>query len=303
MTDRTNWAAILAACLALAGCATAPSLPTAEPAPLPQLGLLQIPAQIAQGGLLLGTVPPGSVVVPMNPDGADAAPLRISATGRFVIGIARDATGSLRLRVTPPGEAQRSIDVAILTRTFPQEIITGVPQDTVTPSPEIEARIEREQARVAAARVRDDDRDDFDVHFHWPVTGRISGEFGSTRVYNGTPGAPHSGMDVAAAEGTPVRAPAAGSVIFADRDLYLTGGTLVIDHGHGLSSTFLHLSRIDVKVGDRVLQDQFVGQVGKTGRATGPHLHWGMNWFDVRVDPHLLVDPSENPADNPQTAH
>jgi murein DD-endopeptidase MepM/ murein hydrolase activator NlpD len=245
--------------------------------------------------LLFGTVAPGSVVVPVTADSSSAAPLRVSATGRFVIGIARDAIGALRLRVTPPGESQRDVVIDIQTRNFPQEIISGVPQDTVTPPPEIAARIEREQARVAAARVRDDDRDDFDAHFHWPVTGRISGEFGNTRVYNGTPGAPHSGMDIAAAQGTPVHAPAAGIVTFADRDLYLTGGTLVIDHGHGLSSTFLHLSRIDVTVGERIEQGRVIGEVGKTGRATGPHLHWGMNWFEVRVDPHLLVDPAENP--------
>jgi murein DD-endopeptidase MepM/ murein hydrolase activator NlpD len=299
MTDRASWAGILFACLIVAGCASTPTALEPEPVPVPRPGLVQIPTQVAQGGLLLGTVPAGSLVVPVNPDGADASPLRVSAKGRFVMGVARDATGSLRLRVTPAGESPREYVVVIQARTFPQEIIEGVPQDTVTPPPEIEARIEREQARVAAARVRDDDRDDFDVRFHWPVLGRISGEFGSTRVYNGTPGAPHSGMDVAATEGTPVHAPAAGIVSFADPDLYLTGGTLVIDHGHGLSSTFLHLSRIDVRVGERVQQDQIIGAVGKTGRATGPHLHWGMNWFEVRVDPHLLVDPAENPQTPP----
>ena len=123
-----------------------------------------------------------------------------------------------------------------------------------------------------------------------PVEGRISGRFGRARVYNGKPGSPHSGMDIAAAAGTPVKAPAAGIVTFADPDLYLTGGTLVIDHGHGISSNFLHLSRIDVKVGDRVEQGQAVAAVGSTGRSTGPHLHWGMNWFDVRIDPQLALE-------------
>jgi murein DD-endopeptidase MepM/ murein hydrolase activator NlpD len=296
MTDRANWIALAVISLIVAGCATTPTqAPLPEPAPVPHASLVQIPAQVTQGGLVFGTVPPGSVVVPAKADGSDAAPLRISAKGRFVVGVGRDATGSLRLRVTLAGESPREFTVEIQPRSFPQEIVDGVPQDTVTPPPEIAARIAREQARVAAVRERDDDRNDFDVHFHWPVTGRISGEFGNTRVYNGTPGPPHSGMDVAAPEGTPVHAPAAGIVTFADPDLYLTGGTLVIDHGHGLSSTFLHLSRIDVKVGERVEQDQAIALVGKTGRATGPHLHWGMNWFDVRVDPHLLVDPAGNP--------
>ncbi|MDQ3229892.1 MAG: M23 family metallopeptidase, partial [Pseudomonadota bacterium] len=116
-----------------------------------------------------------------------------------------------------------------------------------------------------------------------------SGRFGNQRIYNGTPKSAHSGMDIAAANGTPVKAPAAGVITFAAADLYLTGGTLVIDHGHGISSNFLHLSRIDVEVGDRVEQGQALAAVGATGRATGPHLHWGMNWFEVRIDPLLLL--------------
>jgi len=131
------------------------------------------------------------------------------------------------------------------------------------------------------------------------VSGRISGLYGSQRVYNGTPKTPHSGLDVAAAKGTAIQAPAGGIIIFANPDLYLTGGTVLIDHGHGVSSNFLHLSRIDVKVGDRVEQGQVIGQVGATGRATGPHMHWGMSWFGVRVDPQLLVDPAANPQKKP----
>ena len=157
----------------------------------------------------------------------------------------------------------------------------------------IAERIRREQAQVTAARTRDDDRVDFAKPFAWPVKGRISGRFGNQRVYNGKPGSPHSGMDIAAPAGTPVLAPAAGVVTFAAPDLYLTGGTLLLDHGFGISSNFLHLSRIDVKVGDRVEQGQMVGAVGATGRATGPHLHWGMNWFDVRIDPLLVLERTQ----------
>ncbi len=129
------------------------------------------------------------------------------------------------------------------------------------------------------------------------MQGRISGRFGNQRVYvvdgRDVPKSPHSGMDIAAPEGTPVKAPAGGIVTFVDADLYLTGGTLLIDHGHGVSSNFLHLSRIDVKVGDRVAQGQVIGAVGATGRATGPHLHWGMSWFDVRVDPLLVLERTQ----------
>ena len=122
------------------------------------------------------------------------------------------------------------------------------------------------------------------------MQGRISGRFGNQRVYNGTPKSPHSGMDIAAPKGTPVRAPADGVITFVAPDLYLTGGTVLLDHGHGISSNFLHLSRIDVKVGDVVKQGDVIGAVGATGRATGPHLHWGMSWFDVRIDPLLVLE-------------
>jgi murein DD-endopeptidase MepM/ murein hydrolase activator NlpD len=166
----------------------------------------------------------------------------------------------------------------------------------VNPPPAIAERIAREQAEVAQARLRDDDREDFAAVFTVPVRGRVSGVYGSQRVYNGTPKSPHSGLDVAAAKGTPVHAPAAGVISFAKPDLYLTGGTVLIDHGHGLSSNFLHLSRLDVKVGERVEQGQVIGLVGATGRATGPHMHWGMNWFGVRVDPQLLLSPGALPA-------
>ena len=124
------------------------------------------------------------------------------------------------------------------------------------------------------------------------MQGRISGRFGNQRIYNGTPKSPHSGMDIAAGTGTPIRAPAGGTVTLAQQDFYLTGGTVMIDHGHGIGSNFLHLSRLDVKVGDVVKQGDVIGAVGSTGRSTGPHLHWGMSWFDIRIDP-LLVLPTK----------
>jgi murein DD-endopeptidase MepM/ murein hydrolase activator NlpD len=154
---------------------------------------------------------------------------------------------------------------------------------------------------VVAARVRDDAREDYAQQFIWPVQGRISGRFGNQRIYmlpdgSGAPKSPHSGMDIAVPQGTPVKAPAAGVVTFAAPDLYLTGGTVLLDHGHGVSSNFLHLSLLEVKVGDRVAQGQVIGAVGMTGRATGPHLHWGMNWFNVRVDPLLVLEASDATA-------
>ena len=220
------------------------------------------PERVQQGSLVLGKVP---------------------ACGR-------DATGPLRVAVTRPDGSRTEAGILVDPRDWPMEHVNGVPPKTVDPPPAIAERIRREQANVTAARTRDDDRADFAQRFIRPVEGRISGRFGSGRIYNGKPGAGHSGMDIAAPNGTPVKAPAAGVVTFADPGLYLTGGTVVIDHGHGVSSNFLHLSRIDVAVGDRIEQGQPFAAVGATGRATGPHLHWGMNWFDVRVDPLLVLE-------------
>ncbi|HEV2607954.1 MAG TPA: M23 family metallopeptidase, partial [Xanthomonadaceae bacterium] len=245
----------------------------------------KIPTSVPQAGLLLGVVPPGSAI------SYDGRAVRVASNGRFVIGVAREQTGSLTFKLTGPDGSTRMLSIAITPRTFPIERVNGVPEKTVNPPPDIAARIVREQAEVEAVRTRDDDRTDFDTVFTWPVKGRISGVFGSQRIYNGTPASAHSGVDVAAAKGTPIHAPAGGIVTFANPDLYLTGGTVLIDHGHGVSSNFLHLSRIDVKVGDRVEQGQIIGLVGATGRATGPHMHWGMNWFNVRVDPQSLMPP------------
>lgn len=247
------------------------------------------PASASQGALVFGKVPAGSVVR------YGERVLHPTPYGTVVFGVGRDETGPVRVDVQRADGAVETASIAITPRDWPIERIDGVPPATVNPPPEIAARIEREQALVTAARSRDDDRADFVQTFVWPVQGRISGRFGNQRIYNGTPKSPHSGMDIAAAQGTPVLAPAAGIITFADPDLYLTGGTVLLDHGHGVSSNFLHLSRIDVKVGDRVAQGQVIGAVGATGRATGPHLHWGMNWFDVRIDPLLVLERGQQP--------
>ena len=251
-----------------------------------------IPAIGSQGALVIGKVAPGSTVR------FDDRDLLVSTDGSVVFGVGRDEKGPITVDVRDAAGASRRIAIAVIARDWPIERVDGVPPKTVEPPPAIAARIQREQARVAAERDRNDARDDYEETFIWPVQGRISGRFGNQRVYNGTPKSPHSGMDIAAPAGTPVKAPAAGLVTFADADLYLTGGTVLIDHGHGVSSNFLHLSRIDVKVGDRVEQGEVIGAVGMTGRATGPHLHWGLNWFTVRLDPLLL--PGIGDATSPQ---
>ncbi|AZV94527.1 peptidase M23 [Bordetella sp. J329] len=242
------------------------------------------PAAVQQGALVIGRVPPGSLVQ------YGGRQLRVTPYGSVVFGIGRDERGPAQVSITLTDGSVQQAQIRVEPRDWPLQHVNGVPPSTVEPPPALARRIREEQERVVAARERDDERADFAQIFIWPVQGRISGRFGRARVYNGKPGSPHSGMDIAVPSGTPVKAPAAGIVTFADPDLYLTGGTILLDHGHGVSSNFLHLSRLDVKVGQRVQQGEVIGAVGSTGRSTGPHLHWGMNWFGVRVDPQLVLE-------------
>lgn len=244
------------------------------------------PKHVQQGAMVIGKVAPNSRVRYAG------RRLRVTGYGTVVFGVARNAEGPARLTVTPPSGEARTVQIAIEPRDWPIQRVDGVPPRTVSPPPKIAARIKREQAKVYAARKTSDDGTGFAEHFIWPVKGRISGRFGNQRIYNGTLGSAHSGMDIAAARGTAVKAPAAGRVVFADKDLYLTGGTVLIDHGHSIGSNFLHMSELDVAVGDHVKQGEIIGKVGSSGRATGPHLHWGMTWYNTRIDPLLVLDRS-----------
>lgn len=275
---------VFLAAILLAACASQKPMPVTTNGPSVRL---DIPSNASQGGLVLGRVPPGSKVELV--DESSITELKVAENGRIVFGIGRDETQAKTLHVTLGNGEIIHKKISVVPRNFDIEHINGVPQETVTPNQANAARIEAEQAEVTSARLRNDLRLDFDTSFTWPVTGRVSGVYGSQRIYNGTPKSWHSGLDVATAQGTPVKAPAGGIITFAKPDLYLTGGTVLIDHGMGISSNFLHLSRLDVKVGDRVEQGQVIGLVGMTGRATGPHMHWGMNWLKVRIDPQLLV--------------
>ncbi len=252
---------------------------------------VELSERARQGALVIGKASPSCALR------LGERPLRVAADGTFLFGVGRDATGTLDVIARAPDGRETHHALTVVARTWQVERVNGVPESTVTPPPDIAARIAREQAEVARARERDDDRQDFRFGFIWPVQGRVSGVFGSQRVLNGKPRDPHMGLDIARPTGTPVMAPAGGVISFAKPDLYLTGGTVVLDHGHGLSSVFVHLSRLDVKPGQRIEQGERIGLVGMTGRATGPHLHWGMNWFDVRIDPGLLVDAPERPQD------
>ncbi len=235
-----------------------------------------------QGALLFGKAPPGSSVM------LDDAPLPVTAGGDFLVGIGRFDEKPLTLVVQNDG-ARYVLTVPVLRRDFPTEVIDGLPAAKVNPPPELLSRIRDEGAKVAKARSFVDMRKDFLTPFIWPASGRISGVYGSRRILNGEPRRPHYGMDIANKTGTPVVAPAPGVVRLAEPDLYYSGGTIVIDHGLGLSSTYLHLSRIEVSPGQRVQQGDKIGEIGATGRATGPHLDWRLNLGQKRLDPQLLL--------------
>lgn len=239
-----------------------------------------------QGAPLSGRVVPGSKVRFAGRE------VRVDAQGRFAIGLAFDAPPAAELEVIDADGAVRRHEFTVVQRDYPTQRINGLPKKMVTPPKEVLERIRDDRERVVAARDIDSDNPAALGDFDWPLSARVTGIFGARRVLNGKPRQPHFGIDLAAPKGTPIKAPAAATVRMADKDLYYTGGTVILDHGHGYTTTYLHLSKIDVEVGQVLERGQVIGLVGATGRATGPHLCWRANWFDVRLDPSLLVDTS-----------
>lgn len=277
-------ARLIAVTLALAA-VSAPPLLSARPA-TPLRADFILTGQMVQGGVVLGSVPTGTVALSLGDQ-----PISVDADGRFVIAFDRDAPTQARLsaRLADGRVIDRPLTVG--PRAWRIERIDAPMRPTKNSEAFMAIRTP-ELERIAAARTTITDAQGWRQTFIWPRIGRISGLFGAQRIYQGTPGAYHGGVDVAGATGEPVVAPADGVVILAaDHPFTLEGNLLMIDHGHGLNSAFLHLSRIDVKAGDHVAQGQRIGAIGATGRATGPHLHWGMKWNDARIDPLLLTGP------------
>jgi murein DD-endopeptidase MepM/ murein hydrolase activator NlpD len=235
---------------------------------------------MTQGSLALGSAPPGSSVA------LDGRPLRVTADGRFAFGFGPDQTKASLVTVRYPDSGGDSRSFTPTLRQYEEQKVEGLPQHTVTPPPEVRARIAREAENIYLARLTDSGGSDFLSGFDWPAPGILSGVFGSRRIDNGVPMSPHYGVDMAAPTGTPIQAPADGRVVICD-DYYLDGGFTLIDHGQGVTTSYLHQSRRLVQVGDAVKRGQRIGLIGATGRATGPHLHWAMNWFEVRLDPSL----------------
>lgn len=240
---------------------------------------------LIQGGMVIGETAPGNRVF------YDGDPIRVSREGQFLLGFGRDDALEHVLEVKKRDRTLERRTLVIDRREYEIQRIDGLPPSKVTPPKQEWARIKREAAMVKRARRQDDPRSDFSNGFIWPAQGEISGVYGSQRVLNGKPRRPHFGVDIAAPKGTLVRAPADGVVTLAHPDMYYSGGTLILDHGHRLSSSFLHLSRLLVKVGARVKQGDPIAEIGATGRVTGAHLDWRMNLRDARIDPQLLVPP------------
>ncbi|MEW8014005.1 MAG: M23 family metallopeptidase [Candidatus Sedimenticola endophacoides] len=251
---------------------------------------LTILGEPVQGGLLVAETTPGARV------SVDGVEVRVSPQGAFLIGFGRDHEPTSRVEITYPDGSREQRQLSVARREYRIQRIDGLPQRKVSPRQADLERIRKEAAAIGRARHRDDPRADFLSGWQWPVTGRITGVYGSQRVLNGEPRRPHFGVDIAAPVGTPVRAPADGVVTFAHPDMFYSGATLVLDHGHRLSSSFLHLEKILVEEGQRVARGEVIARVGASGRVTGAHLDWRMNYHRQRVDPQGLVPPMPEPG-------
>lgn len=247
---------------------------------------LELSGSFAQGGLVIGQAAPGSGVQ------LDGQAINVDAqSGVFVIGFARDSGGSAELVVVAPDGTRETRALEIAAREWDIERIDGLPARKVTPDPADVVRIKREGALIHTARARDGAETWFTDGFAWPVLGRVSGRYGNQRILNGKPRSPHLGVDIAAPTGTPVKSSAQGRVTLAEGDLFYTGGTVVIDHGHGVTTIYSHLHEVSVTNGEEVAQGALIGTVGATGRATGAHLDWRVNWFQTRLDAALIAGP------------
>ena len=295
-------AAIVGTALAISACVPSPSpeaprdtaAPSVQtpprPAPVPTPAYPNAPfaysGELTQGGWIKGTVPHGTQSLWL-----DGKPVAISRDGRFFAAFDRDAGPEAQLVLRRADGSAETRPLQVSPRAWRIERV-NIARRTGGPT-EAFMRIRRpELARINAARLKQTDAQGWRQQFIWPAKGRISGVFGSQRIYRGEPGSYHSGLDVTGPTGTPFVAPADGVVILAAKEPFtLEGHLLMIDHGNGLNSAFLHCSQLLVDEGERVKQGQVIGKIGSTGRSTGPHLHWGMKWNDARIDPILLTGP------------
>ena len=236
-----------------------------------------------QGHFILGKTDPGSKVI------IDKKKVRVSKDGYFVFGLDRDRKYDVIINIQNSTSKKRIVK-KVIKRKYNIQRIDGLDEKKVTPPEEVYKRIKEENNKIGEARAINSELDFFKNKFIMPVEGILSGVYGSQRILNGKPKWPHYGIDIAAKKGTKIKSSAEGIVTMAEDDLYYTGGTIIMDHGHGISTIYSHLEKIFVQVGDKIKQGDIIGTVGSTGRSTGPHLDFRINWFQTRLDPMTVLN-------------
>jgi len=247
------------------------------------LNAVEFKGKFLQGHYIVGLTDPSAKIIIGKKE------VKVSKDGYFVFGIDRDRKFDLIITKIIDGKKEK-ITKKVLKRKYNIQRIDGLEESKVTPPESVYKRIKEENNKIGEARAINSDLSFFKDQFIMPVEGIISGVYGSQRILNGKPKWPHYGIDIAAKKGTPIKSSARGVVTMSEKDLYYTGGTIIMDHGHGISSIYSHLESILVSVGDQINQGDIIGTVGSTGRSTGPHLDFRINWFQTRLDPMSLIN-------------
>ena len=248
-----------------------------------QLNAIEFKGKFLQGHYIIGITDPSAKII------IDKKKVKVSNNGYFVFGIDRDRKFDLTVTKIIDGKKEKIIK-KVLKRKYNIQRIDGLEESKVTPPESVYKRIKEENNRIGEARAINSDLLFFKDQFIMPVEGIISGVYGSQRILNGKPKWPHYGIDIAAKQGTMIKSSGSGVVTMAEDDLYYTGGTIIMDHGHGISTIYSHLETVLVSVGDIINQEDIIGTVGSTGRSTGPHLDFRINWFQTRLDPMTVIN-------------
>ena len=248
-----------------------------------QLNAIEFKGKFLQGHYIIGITNPSAEII------IDKKKVKVSKDGFFVFGIDRDRKFDVSITKIINGKKEKIIK-KVLKRKYNIQRIDGLEESKVTPPESVYKRIKEENNKIGKARAINSDLPFFKNQFIMPVEGIISGVYGSQRILNGKPKWPHYGIDIAAKQGTMIKSSGSGVVTMAEDDLYYTGGTIIMDHGHGISTIYSHLETLMVSVGDKINQGDVIGTVGSTGRSTGPHLDSRVNWFQTRLDPMSIIN-------------
>ena len=244
---------------------------------------IEFNGKFIQGHFIIGKTEPNSKIIIGKKE------VKVSKDGYFVFGIDRDRKFDVLVTKIKEGKKEKIIK-KVFKRKYKIQRIDGLPENKVTPPEEVYKRIKDENYRIGEARAINSNLIFFKNKFIMPVNGIITGVYGSQRILNGKPRWPHYGIDIAAKQGTKIKASGSGIITMAEDDLYYTGGTIIMDHGHGISTIYSHLEKVMVRVGDKINQGDIIGTVGSTGRSTGPHLDFRINWFQTRLDPMTVLN-------------